>query len=164
MATFALGEAFRMIIEGDEKNVAPASQARLHAGDASRMKATVARSSLLGFFIGILPGAGATLASFVAYDTEKRFHPTDKVRGIAAPEAANNAACTGSFVPLLTLGIPGSGTTAILLGVMLGYGIQPGPHLLASEPEIFWGVIISMYIGNLVLLGLNLPLIPTYRK
>ena len=164
MATFALGEAFRMIIEGDETNVAPASQARLHAGDASRMKETVARSSLLGFFIGILPGAGATLASFVAYDTEKRFHPTDKVRGIAAPEAANNAACTGSFVPLLTLGIPGSGTTAILLGVMLGYGIQPGPHLLASEPEIFWGVIISMYIGNLVLLGLNLPLIPYISK
>ena len=79
---------------------------------------------------------------------------------MAAPESANNAACTGSFVPLLTLGIPGSGTTAVLLGVMLSYGIQPGPRLLETEPAVFWGVIVSMYLGNLVLLALNLPLIP----
>lgn len=165
MATFALGEAFRMTLDENEKDVLPStSHARLHSGDASRMKATVARSSFLGFLIGVLPGAGATLASFFAYDTEKRINGDDKVRGIAAPEAANNAACTGSFVPLLTLGIPGSGTTAILLGVMLGYGIQPGPHLLETEPAIFWGVIVSMYLGNLVLLGLNLPLIPYISK
>ena len=118
---------------------------------------------MLGFFIGVLPGAGATLASLFAYAFEKRFRRgdgADGARGVAAPEAANNAACTGSFVPLLTLGIPGSGTTAVLLGVMLSYGVQPGPRLLEVEPAIFWGVIVSMYIGNLVLLGLNLPLIP----
>ena len=84
--------------------------------------------------------------------------------GVAAPEAANNAASTGSFVPLLTLGIPGSGTTAVLLGVMLSYGLQPGPRLLVEQPEIFWGVIASMYVGNVLLLGLNLPLIPQLAK
>ena len=82
------------------------------------------------------------------------------LRGLAAPEAANNAASTGSFVPLLTLGIPGSGTTAIMLGALIAYGIQPGPRLYVDHPDVFWSVIISMYFGNLVLLILNLPLIP----
>ena len=82
------------------------------------------------------------------------------IRGLAAPESANNAACTGSFVPLLTLGIPGSGTTAVLLGALIAYGIQPGPRLFIDEPGVFWAVIISMYIGNVFLLVLNLPLIP----
>jgi putative tricarboxylic transport membrane protein len=82
------------------------------------------------------------------------------VRGLSAPETANNAACSGSFVPLLTLGIPGSGTTAIMLGALISYGIQPGPRLFVDNPGVFWSVIISMYIGNVVLLILNLPLIP----
>ena len=82
------------------------------------------------------------------------------IKGLAAPETANNAACTGSFVPLLTLGIPGSGTTAIMLGALLSFGVQPGPRLYVEQPEIFWAVIISMYIGNIILLVLNLPLIP----
>ena len=163
MATFALAEAFRMTADGSA-GPAPSSgetSVRLYPGDAREMAPTVSRSSVLGFLIGVLPGAGATLASFIAYDTERRLQKkTNRVRGIAAPESANNAACTGSFVPLLTLGIPGSGTTAILLGVMLSYGIQPGPRLLETEPHVFWGVIVSMYIGNLVLLALNLPLIP----
>ena len=85
---------------------------------------------------------------------------TGNIKGLAAPETANNAACTGSFVPLLTLGIPGSGTTAILLGALIAYGIQPSPRLFVDQPEIFWAVIASMYIGNLFLLALNLPLIP----
>jgi TctA family transporter len=114
--------------------------------------------------VGVFPGAGATLASFFAYDAERRLRrpdaPPGDPAGIAASESANNAACTGSFVPLLSLGIPGSGTTAVLLGVMIGYGIQPGPQLIANEPAIFWGVIVSMYIGNVVLLMLNFPLIP----
>ena len=80
--------------------------------------------------------------------------------GLAAPETANNAACSGSFVPLLTLGIPGSGTTAVMLGALLGFGIQPGPRLYQTNPEIFWSVIMSMYIGMVILLILNLPLIP----
>ena len=105
----------------------------------------VGRSSVLGFLIGVLPGAGATLASFFAWDLEKRIGRGSREAGVAAPEAANNAASTGSFVPLLTLGIPGSGTTAVLLGVMLSYGLQPGPRLLADQPDVFWGVIVSMF-------------------
>ena len=163
MATFALAEAFRMTTDRSAGPIPSPGEnsVRLYPGDARDMAPTVSRSSVLGFLIGVLPGAGATLASFIAYDTERRFHKkVNRVRGIAAPESANNAACTGSFVPLLTLGIPGSGTTAILLGVMLSYGIQPGPRLLETEPGVFWGVIVSMYIGNLILLALNLPLIP----
>ena len=163
MATFALAEAFRMTTDRSEGPIPSPGKnnVRLYPGDARDMVPTVSRSSVLGFLIGVLPGAGATLASFIAYDTERRLHKkANPVRGIAAPESANNAACTGSFVPLLTLGIPGSGTTAILLGVMLSYGIQPGPRLLETEPGVFWGVIVSMYIGNLILLALNLPLIP----
>jgi putative tricarboxylic transport membrane protein len=115
----------------------------------------------------VLPGAGATIASFLSYGVEKSLarDPVPRfgqgnIKGLAAPEAANNAACTGSFVPLLTLGIPGSGTTAILLGALIAYGIQPGPRLIVDEPQVFWSVIVSMYIGNLFLLALNLPLIP----
>jgi putative tricarboxylic transport membrane protein len=128
----------------------------------------ISRSSLLGFLVGTLPGAGATIASFLAYGMERNIAIDKKrtkfghgsIRGLAAPESANNAACTGSFVPLLTLGIPGSGTTAVLLGALIAYGIQPGPRLFVDEPEIFWAVIVSMYVGNVFLLILNLPLIP----
>jgi putative tricarboxylic transport membrane protein len=96
----------------------------------------------------------------LAKDADKEKFGKGSVRGLAAPESANNAACSGSFVPLLTLGIPGSGTTAIMLGALLAFGIQPGPNLYNTNPDIFWSVIISMYIGNIVLLILNLPLIP----
>ena len=128
----------------------------------------MARSSVFGFIVGVLPGAGATIASFLAYGLERNLAPErlrkmfgkGALRGLAAPEAANNAASTGSFVPLLTLGIPGSGTTAIMLGALIAYGIQPGPRLYVDHPDVFWSVIISMYFGNLVLLILNLPLIP----
>ncbi|MDE0008617.1 MAG: tripartite tricarboxylate transporter permease, partial [Gammaproteobacteria bacterium] len=160
-----LAEAFHMLVRGDSAPIPDrvGKRVRLHPGDARAIAPTVGRSSVLGFLVGVLPGAGATLASFFAYDLQKRFRrgdEADSARGVAAPESANNAACTGSFVPLLTLGIPGSGTTAVLLGVMLSYGIQPGPRLLETEPAVFWGVIVSMYLGNLVLLALNLPLIP----
>jgi len=131
----------------------------------------VGRGSILGFFIGILPGAGATMASFLSYGLEKLFPSRagpalgqGNARGLAAPESANNAACTGSFVPLLTLGIPGSGTTAILLGALIAYGIQPGPQLYVEMPSLFWSVVISMYVGNVILLFLNLPLIPYIAK
>jgi putative tricarboxylic transport membrane protein len=126
---------------------------------------------LIGFLVGVLPGAGATLASFLAYGSEKFLNKQPNpafgegnLRGLAAPESANNAACTGSFVPLLTLGIPGSGTTAILLGALIAYGIQPGPRLYLDEPTVFWSVVVSMYIGNLILLFLNLPMIPFLAK
>jgi len=120
----------------------------------------------------VLPGAGATIASFLGYaverniasDEEKKQFGKGSLKGLAAPESANNAASTGSFVPLLTLGIPGSGTTAILLGALIALNVSPGPRLMTDNPEIFWSVIISMYLGNVVLLMLNLPLIPYIAK
>ena len=166
MATFALAEAFRMVLTDDAPpppRVA-GKQLLIRRREMKPLLPVIGRSSVLGFLTGVLPGAGATLASFFAYDLEKRVGDGTREAGVAAPEAANNAASTGSFVPLLTLGIPGSGTTAVLLGVMLSYGLQPGPRLLADQPEIFWGVIASMYLGNLFLLALNLPLIPLLAR
>jgi putative tricarboxylic transport membrane protein len=128
------------------------------------------RSSVLGFLIGVLPGAGGTIASFVAYATEKqvlgdraRFGSGD-IRGVAAPEAANNAAATGAMIPLLTLGVPGSGTTAVMLGALLGMNVAPGPLLIERRPEMFWGLVASMFIGNLILLILNLPLVGVFIR
>ena len=129
-----------------------------------------AQSSVVGFFIGALPGAGSTVASFISYIIEKRFsrHPekfgTGVVEGVAAPEGANNSETGGAMIPLLTLGIPGSGTTAIMLGALILYGLQPGPLLFTSHPEVVWPIIASMYIGNAVLLILNLPLVPLWAS
>ncbi len=176
MATFALSEALMAVLK--PKSAADIARERdaqsnlgsmkLSKAEVREMAPVVGRSSVLGFFIGVLPGAGATIASFLAYGMEQRLAGPKKaaefgkgsIRGLAAPETANNAACSGSFVPLLTLGIPGSGTTAIMLGALLSYGVQPGPRLFLDNPEVFWSVIVSMYIGNVVLLILNLPLIP----
>jgi putative tricarboxylic transport membrane protein len=123
------------------------------------------RGSFLGFFIGVLPGAGATVASFLSYATEKKLskHPekfgTGVIEGVAGPEGANNSAAGGAMVPLLTLGIPGSGTTAVLMGALLIHGLRPGPLLFQDHPDVVWGLIASMYIGNVLLLILNLPLV-----
>ncbi|HWC01405.1 MAG TPA: tripartite tricarboxylate transporter permease [Methylomirabilota bacterium] len=126
---------------------------------------TLPRASLIGFVVGVLPGAGATLASILAYLAEKRAsrYPerfgTGVIEGVAAPETANNAASGGAMVPLLTLGVPGSGTTAVMLGALMLWGLRPGPLLFEKNPQLVWGLIASMYIGNVVLLILNLPLI-----
>jgi len=128
------------------------------------------RGSVLGFFVGVLPGAGATIASFFSYALERRVsrHPErfgkGAIEGVAGPEAANNASVGGAMVPLLTLGIPGSGTTAILLGAFMMFGLQPGPLLLQKNPDIVWALIASMYIANVMLLILNLPLIKLFVK
>jgi putative tricarboxylic transport membrane protein len=120
---------------------------------------------LFGFFVGILPGGGATISSFMSYGLEKRLSKTPErfgrgaMEGLAGPESANNAASTSSFIPLLTLGIPGNLSTAIVLVALMIHGIQPGPLMMTQEPELFWGVVASMYIGNIILLCLNLPLI-----
>src|SRR5688572_4987405 len=130
----------------------------------------IARGTLIGFFVGILPGAGATIASFLAYATEKRvsrrpeMFGTGVIEGVAAPESANNAASTGALVPLMALGIPGSGTTAVMLGALTLYGLQPGPLLMSTHPEVFWGLVASMYVGNVMLLILNLPLAPAFAS
>jgi putative tricarboxylic transport membrane protein len=175
MATFAMSEALTIIIKGSDPtraakqiSLTDLGSTKINAEDKKKMIKTIPRASVLGFIIGVLPGAGATIASFLAYGMERNFVSEEEkkkfgkgsVQGLTAPETANNAACSGAFVPLLTLGIPGSGTTAVMLGALLGFGIQPGPRLYETNPEIFWSVIMSMYIGMVVLLILNLPLIP----
>jgi putative tricarboxylic transport membrane protein len=133
--------------------------------DWIQAKWAILRGTVLGFILGILPGGGAVLSSFVAYAVEKRFskHPerfgTGAIEGVAAPESANNAAAQSAFIPLLTLGLPANVVMALLLGALILHGVTPGPLLLAKNPDIFWGVIASMYIGNVMLLVLNLPLI-----
>ena len=175
MATFALTEALIMLRAGQATQtvipIIPSQALRLESQEIRSIAPVISRSAVSGFLIGVLPGAGATIASFIAYGFEKiiakaPLPPFGKgnLKGLAAPESANNAACTGSFVPLLTLGIPGSGTTAILLGALLAYGIQPGPRLYLDEPAVFWSIVVSMYIGNLILLFLNLPMIPIFAK
>ena len=177
MAMFALPEAMYLILDPKRSKTSEESNSeiadlRITKEEAKSIAPVIARQSLQGFFIGVLPGAGATIASFLGYAVERNIASPEEqkefgkgsIKGLAAPETANNAACTGSFVPLLTLGIPGSGTTAILLGALIALNITPGPRLMIDQPEIFWGVIISMYLGNLVLLILNLPLIPYIAK
>ena len=133
--------------------------------DWRRCWASVARGSILGFFIGVLPGGGAIISSFISYAVEKRVskHPEQfgkgAIEGVAGPESANNAASTSSFIPLLTLGIPGNATIAMIFVALMIHGIRPGPLLLQEYPQLFWGVLCSMYIGNIMLLALNLPLI-----
>ena len=123
------------------------------------------RGSIIGFVIGALPGTGPTIASFISYAVEKKVsrHPekfgTGLIEGVAAPEGANNAAAQGAFVPMLTLGIPGSGVTAILLGALMVHGLRPGPMLMENNPDFVWGLIASMYLGNIMLVILNLPLV-----
>jgi putative tricarboxylic transport membrane protein len=126
--------------------------------------------SVVGFLVGVLPGAGSTIASFISYGIEKAVskHPekfgTGVPEGVAAPEGANNSETGGAMVPLLTLGIPGSGTTAILLAAFILWGLRPGPLMIQDNPALFWGLVASMYIGNAMLLILNLPLIPLFAQ
>ena len=179
MAMFALPEAMFLVLNPrradtpeEKSKEGKITGLRFSRAEGRAMLPVIGRQSVQGFFIGVLPGAGATIASFLGYAVERNLASTEEqkefgkgsVKGLAAPETANNAACTGSFVPLLTLGIPGSGTTAILLGALIALNVTPGPRLMLDAPEIFWAVIISMYIGNLVLLVLNLPLIPYIAK
>ena len=171
LGVFAIAEVLHMLTldsKKEEKNKIGSMMVTLK--ELKTITPTMIRNSILGFFIGVLPGAGATIGSFLGYSFEKNL-AKDKdtfgkgnIKGLAAPETANNAATSGSFVPLLTLGLPGSATTAILLGALLALGISPGPLMFQERPEIFWGVIASMYIGTLFLLVMNLPLIPLFAK
>jgi putative tricarboxylic transport membrane protein len=138
--------------------------------DWARSIGSILRGTAIGFFLGLIPGGGAMLASFVSYAIEKRVskHPETfgkgAIEGVAAPESANNAGAQSSFIPLLTLGIPSNVVMAMLLGALMIHGVTPGPLLLVQHPEIFWGVVASMYLGNILLLLLNLPLIGMWVK
>lgn len=125
----------------------------------------IARGSILGFFLGIIPGGGGMIASFISYAVEKKISKnpetfgTGNIRGVAGPESANNAGAQGAFIPMLTMGIPCNVVLAILMGALMIHGVTPGPRMLIEHPRIFWGVVGSMYVGNIMLLILNLPLI-----
>ena len=176
MALFALPEALFLVLDpsrgAQSSTSSEIKNLRITRAEAKKIAPVIGRQSIQGFLIGVMPGAGATIASFLGYAVERNLAKGEEqeefgkgsIKGLAAPEAANNAACTGSFVPLLTLGIPGSGTTAILLGALIALNVNPGPRLMIDNPDIFWAVIISMYIGNVVLIVLNLPLIPYIAK
>ncbi|MEX0446245.1 tripartite tricarboxylate transporter permease [Xenorhabdus sp. SGI246] len=130
----------------------------------------ILRSSVIGFFVGILPGAGATIASAITYMTEKRLSGNSNsfgkgdIRGVAAPEAANNASACGSFIPMLTLGVPGSGTTAVMIGALTLYNITPGPAMFTEQPDIVWGLIAALLIANILLLIMNIPMIGLFTR
>lgn len=164
---FALAELFTNVEEKLEREPISTRFRDLWptAADWIAVRFTLVRATVIGFLIGTLPGAGATVASFLAYAVEKRVskHPErfgeGAIEGVAAPEAANNAATGGAMVPLLTLGLPSSATAAILLGAINIFGYRPGPLLAIEHPEFFWAVVASMYIGNVMLLVLNLPLV-----
>ena len=156
--------AERSIFETKVRNLLPTGE------DWRDSIGAILRGSVIGFFLGILPGGGATISAFTAYALEKKAsgHPEKfgqgAIAGVAAPEAANNAATGGAFIPLLTLGIPTTATMAILLGALVIYGTKPGPMLIQEHPGLFWGVVASMYVGNFMLLVLNLPLIGLWVK
>jgi putative tricarboxylic transport membrane protein len=171
---FALGEVF-ISVEKPMLGALVKAPSRLRdlmptRQDLKDSRFAMAQGSVVGFLVGVLPGAGATVASFLSYTIERRFskHPekfgTGVIEGVAAPEAANNSETGGAMIPLLTFGIPGSGSTAVMLGILIIYGIQPGPLLFTEHPEIVWPVIASMYIGNVALLILNLPLVPMWAS
>jgi len=138
--------------------------------DMKRCRFAFVNGSVIGFLIGVLPGAGSTIASFISYGIEKAVskHPEEfgkgAIEGVAAPEGSNNAETGGALVPLLTLGIPGSGTTAILLAALVLWGFKPGPLFIQDSPNLFWGLVASMYIGNVLLLILNLPLVAVFAQ
>ncbi len=156
--------ATREILKTKIKNLLPT------ALDWMQSKWAILRGTLVGFFLGILPGGGAIIATFVSYGLEKRLSKNPEefgkgaIQGVAGPESANNSASSGAFIPLFTLGIPTNVTMALLFGALLIHGMRPGPLLLKDHPELFWGVVSSMYIGNVMLLVLNLPLIPLWVK
>jgi len=138
--------------------------------DLARSGWAMVRGSLIGFGVGILPGGGAVLSSLISYAIERKIskHPEEfghgAIEGVAGPEAANNSAASSSFIPLLTLGIPGNASTAMIFAALLIHGITPGPFLLKEHAPVFWGVIASMYIGNVMLLVLNLPLVGVWAQ
>ncbi len=167
MGLFGVSEVLSNIEQGVRRTISNTNIRNLlpNKEDWQRSAGPIGRGTLLGFFLGIIPGGGAVIASFASYALEKRVSKTPErfgkgaIEGVAGPEAANNSAAGGAFIPLLTLGIPPNVVMALLRGAFIIHNIQPGPLLMVQRPDLFWGVITSMYIGNVMLLVLNLPLI-----
>ncbi len=170
MGIFGIGE---VLVSAEERIrmgsiQVPFSKLWPRVSDLVQSKWAILRGTVIGFIIGVLPGAGSTLASFLSYGVEKSFskHPErfgkGAIEGVAAPETANNASCSGELVPLLSLGIPGSGSTAVMLGALMMYGLKPGPMLFHTNPEFVWTLIASLFVGNVILLIMNLPMVPLF--
>jgi putative tricarboxylic transport membrane protein len=169
---FAVSEVFTLVEQtrGGQATVGVVGRVMITFKEFAASFWVMIRSSISGFLVGVLPGAGATIASFLAYTTEQRLVDREgtfgkgDIRGVAAPEAANNASVSGAMIPLLTLGVPGSGTTAVMLGALLALNLAPGPLFITRNADLFWGLIASMYIGNVMLLVLNLPLVGLFVR
>jgi putative tricarboxylic transport membrane protein len=172
MGLFGLGEILYNLEERHRAAQAPAKVGNAWPSkkDLRQSSGAIGRGSVVGFVLGILPGGDAVLSSLAAYALEKRRAKDPSrfgkgaVEGVAAPETANNAAATSSFIPLLTLGIPANATMAVIFGALLIQGVSPGPQLVSQEPELFWGVINSMYIGNILLLIMSIPLVGLFVR
>jgi putative tricarboxylic transport membrane protein len=174
IGVFAIGEVLSNMEAREEPRALPVPKGLRNLlptmQDMKDSRFAFANGSIIGFLIGVLPGAGSTIASFISYGVEKAFSRRREqfgsgvIEGVAAPEGANNSETGGALVPLLTLGIPGSGTTAILLAALVLWGFKPGPLFISENPSMFWGLVASMYIGNVMLLVLNLPLVPLFAQ
>jgi putative tricarboxylic transport membrane protein len=168
---FALGELLNQLDKGQPKPIRSRFRdLMLSKEEIKRSGFPTLRGMVIGFLVGILPGAGSTLASFMAYGTEKKFSKHRRemgkgaIEGVASPDAATSAAANGAFIPTLALGVPGGATTAVLLGAFLLYGITPGPLLFEEEPVLVWGLLVSFLIGHFMLLVLNLPMAPVFAQ
>jgi putative tricarboxylic transport membrane protein len=174
IGVFAIGEVLAAMQGGDKAQALPVPKGLRNLlptlQDLKDCRFAFVNGSVLGFLIGVLPGAGSTIASFISYGVEKAVSRRREqfgkgvVEGVAAPEGANNSETGGALVPLLTLGIPGSGTTAVLLAALVLWGFKPGPLFISENQALFWGLVASMYIGNVMLLVLNLPLVPLFAQ
>ncbi|MEV0820620.1 tripartite tricarboxylate transporter permease [Nonomuraea rubra] len=172
MGLFGLSEILYNLEERHNQVHSPAKVGNVWPSrkDLGQASGAIGRGSLIGFVLGVLPGGGAVLSSLAAYALEKRRAKRPErfgqgaVEGVAAPETANNAAATSSFIPLLTLGIPANATMALIFGALLIQGIQPGPQLVTEHPDVFWGVINSMYIGNILLLIMSIPMVGVFVR
>lgn len=172
MGLFGVGEILYNLEERHGKAHSPAEVANVWPSrkELKQSSGAIGRGSLIGFILGVLPGGGAVMASLAAYATEKKLAKEPErfgrgaIEGVAAPESANNAAATSSFIPLLTIGIPANASMAMLFGALLILGITPGPQLVEERPDLFWGVVNSMYIGNLMLLILSIPLVGIFVR
>jgi putative tricarboxylic transport membrane protein len=174
IGVFAIGEVLASMERREAAQILPVPKGWRNLmptkQDLKDSRFAFANGSIIGFFIGVLPGAGSTIASFISYGLEKAVsrHPErfgkGAVEGVAAPEGANNAETGGALIPMLTLGLPGSSTTAVLLAALVLWGFKPGPLFIPENPTLFWGLVASMYIGNVMLLVLNLPLVPLFAQ
>lgn len=172
MGVFGIGEIIRVLVQQQKSGGTVIEHGKLmpSAQDIRQASPAVLRGSLLGSVLGLLPGGGAALASFAAYTVEKKLAKDPSrfgkgaIEGVAAPESANNAAAQTSFIPLLTLGLPSNAIMALMVGAMMIHGINPGPRIMQSEPDLFWGMVASMWVGNAMLLVLNLPMVGVWVR